>query len=81
MILLIRFWCYAIELFNFFIESGYRWITATVGSLYVACYGMKVIDPKWYKDLERNLHLFLRHKIVTTIDKLIEVALRVRNTI
>ena len=81
MILLIRFWRYAIELFKFFIESGYRWIIATFGLLYVACYGMKVIDPKWYKDLERNVHLFLRHKKVTTIDELIEVALRVRNTI
>ena len=81
MILLIRYWCYAIELFKFFIESGYRWINATVGLLYIVCYGMKVINPKWYKDLERNVHLILRHKKVTTIDELIEVTMRVRNTI
>ena len=81
MILLIRFWCYAIELFKLFIESGYQWITPTIGSLYGACYGMKIIDPKWYKDLGREVHLFLSHKKVTTIDEVIEVALRIRNTI
>ena len=42
---------------------------------------MKIIDPKWYKDLGREVHLFLSHKKVTTIDELIEVALRIRNTI
>ena len=81
MILLIRFWCYAIELFKLFIESGYQWIIPTIGSLYGACYGMKIIDPKWYKDLGREVHLFLSHKKVTTIDELIEVALRIGNTI
>lgn len=42
---------------------------------------MKVIDPKWYKDLGRNVHLFLRHKKVTTIDELVDVALKIGNTI
>lgn len=55
--------------------------TATIGSLFGACYGMKVIDPKWYKDLGRDVHLFLRHKKVTTIDELVDVTLKIRNTI
>ena len=57
MILLIRFWCYAIELFKLFIESGYQWITPTIGSLYGACYGMKIIDPKCPKTIPKRSNL------------------------